>query len=306
MTPAHPPDPVASPEFAQRLQRLAAAMRLQPDKPEETHESTLRALWLAATHQPMSVERARHAPLSALDAEGLRRLDALLEQRLAGRPLAHITGFQHFAGLDLRVSPAALIPRLETELLARAAIDLATSMHIPGHPLCVIDACTGSGNVALALAANVPDIRVHAADLDPDALALAADNIRLHGLADIVSLHQGDLLAPFENPAFEDKVDLITCNPPYISSGKVAAMDPEIAGHEPALAFDGGPLGVSILMRLVERAPRLLRAGGWLAFEVGLGQGTAMLKRMQRTPLYGQLRTIEDASGAIRTILARH
>jgi release factor glutamine methyltransferase len=169
----------------------------------------------------------------------------------------------------------------------------------------VVDACTGSGNVALAVAHHVPNARVFAADLSEDAVSLARRNAAHLGLDSRTEFRAGDLLAPFDTPQFLGQVDLLTCNPPYISSAKVEHMPGEIAGHEPHLAFDGGPFGVAILMRLLQDAPRFLRSGGWLAFEVGLGQGPALVKRLEKAGAFKEIRTLADSTGSIRALLAR-
>jgi release factor glutamine methyltransferase len=125
------------------------------------------------------------------------------------------------------------------------------------------------------------------------------------GLSTRVEFRAGDLLAPFRDAQWNGAVDLLTCNPPYISSAKVPEMAGEISAHEPSMAFDGGPFGVSILMRLLQEAPEMLRPGGWLAFEVGLGQGPAMQKRLKSSGDFGVIRTHADAAGHIRVIAAR-
>jgi len=117
----------------------------------------------------------------------------------------------------------------------------------------------------------IPQSQVYAADLSEDAVALARENARHLQLHSRTEFGAGDLLAPFDKPELHGTIDLLTCNPPYISSAKVDHMHQEIAAHEPHLAFDGGPFGVNILMRLLQDAPRFLNHNGWLAFEVGLG-----------------------------------
>ena len=290
-----------NPTFADLRDRLAAGFAPLPDKPEETPDASLRALWHAAAGHPKSVVAAAAGELPPLDESGLSRLHALIDRRLEGVPLAHLTGRQHFAGMEMLAGAGALVPRRETELLAQAAIALAREVAAP----LVVDVCTGCGNVALALAQHVVDARVFGADLSEDALALARQNADRLGLADRVEFRAGDLLAPFDADEFLGQVDVLTCNPPYISSGKVGQMAAEIAGHEPRLAFDGGPLGVTILMRLVQGAPRYVRSGGWLAFEVGLGQGPALVRRLKGTPAYREVREIADENGAVRAILVR-
>lgn len=282
--------------------RLAAGLAILPDKPGETPDNTLRALWHAAAGAPCSAIAVMQKALPPLAEAGRQQLRALVERRLAGEPLAYLTGRGHFMGLDLLSGPAALIPRVETEQLAQAGIDLLCAAAAP-RPARVIDVCTGSGNLAFAIAHHVPDAEVFGADLSAEAIALAARNRSHLGLGG-VELRCGDLLAPF-GAEFDGTVDLLLCAPPYILSAKVGQMAREISAHEPRLAFDGGPLGVSILLRLLEESPRLLRRGGWLAFEAGLGQGPLMSRRLQRDAHYDEVRPLADARGDVRVVLAR-
>ena len=283
---------------------VEAGLQVLPDKPEETSVATVRALWHLASGEPMSARLATERTLPSLDAAGRARLRSLVVERLSGTPLAHQTARQSFMGVEMLAGPAALIPRQETELLARAATSLLRRLAETSPRLVVIDVCTGSGNLAAVLALAEPSASVHASDLSSDAVALARRNLGLLGLDDRVSLRVGDLLEPFDVDEFRGGVDLLTCNPPYISTGRLDEMPVEIVGYEPTLAFDGGPLGVRILQRLIREAPRLLRPGGWLAFEVGAGQGPAVEQRLRRSDDYGQVEGVMDATGQIRAVLA--
>ena len=292
-------------EFAKQLGQLNSTFKTPADKPAETAEATLRVLWWLAAGKPRSLISAQAEPLPNLDPTSLDKLDALIIRRLRGEPLAHLSGRQDFCGLELLATANALVPRRETELLAAAAIALVQELVSAHDGIQVLDVCTGSGNVALAIAHRCPAARVFGADIDAAAIELAQANARHLGLEARVDFRSGDLLAPFDQPGFIERIDLLTCNPPYISSTKVEQMPTEISAHEPRVAFDGGPLGVSILMRLIDEAPRWLRRGGWLAFEVGLGQGRSMARRLQRHPDYDEIREIHDAEGATRVVLAR-
>jgi release factor glutamine methyltransferase len=190
-------------------------------------------------------------------------------------------------------------------LLARVAVAIGHDLSERRGSITVVDVCTGSGNVALSVAKGVPSAFVHAADLSEEAVALAEKNARFLNLQDRVAFRAGDLLSPFETEQFLGAVDLLTCNPPYISSAKVPRMPEEIARHEPHLAFDGGPLGITILMRLMQQAPHFLRPGAWLAFEVGLGQGPSMLKRLKSSAAFDEVRPHMDANNDIRVVAAR-
>lgn len=293
-------------QWIERLETLEALQTL-PDKPEESPASTLRTLWLLAGGERVSSQAAETRPLRALSGQEAEALDALIDQRLSGTPLAHLSQRQRFMGLEMLAGPDALIPRAETELLARGAIEVLQGL-LPGMagraPL-VIDVCSGCGNVAAAVAAAIPEAQVHAADLSPEAVAFARRNMAHLGLAERVSVHEGDLLAPFESEAFLGRVDLLTGNPPYISTGRLASMAGEIIGHEPTLAFDGGPLGIRILQRIIREAPRFLRPGGWLAFEMGLGQGPAVIQRMKSSGHYDTIEALTDADGDVRAVRAR-
>lgn len=284
-------------------ERLANDLDVLPDKPEETPDSTLRALWFAAAGSPRSATAAALGELPALAHDHAHALEHFVTRRLAGEPLAHITGRQRFMGLEMLSAPQALIPRAETEQLAGASIDLLQSS-TASRPARVIDVCTGSGNLAFAMAHHVTDAEVFGSDLSVEAIDFAQRNGRHLGLSSRVQFRTGDLLAPFETADFIDHTDMIVCAPPYIRSTKVEQMATEIADHEPRLAFDGGPFGVTILMRLIEDAPRFLRPGGWLTLEVGLGQGPALTKRLQRDGNWQDVRALADANGDTRVLLA--
>lgn len=286
------------------LARLEDNLVPLPDKPEETSSTTLSALWCAAAGTPLSVESAADHPLAALDAEQEERLAGFVEQRLAGTPLAHITGRQQFMGIELLTSAEALIPRKETEILGRAAVRLLQEIEIKPDVPRVMDICTGAGNLAVSLAVQCPNSAVYASDLSAEAVLLARKNVAFHNLLDRVSIVEGDLFVPFDSKEFYESVDLLTCNPPYISTAKVGEMDEEISEHEPSLAFDGGSFGIKILHRLIKEAPLYLKKGGWLAFEVGLGQGKTLVRRMEKKYSYSQVVPVTDENGDIRVILA--
>jgi release factor glutamine methyltransferase len=275
------------------------------DKPEETPEGVLCALWATACGEPVSVDRAVCAPLPALDKESYERLRELIERRKSGVPLAHLTERQAFLGLEMLAGPEALIPRKETEILGRCALAKIACIARERGELIVIDVCTGSGNLALAYAYYEPQARVYASDLLNEAVALARRNVEFLGLGARVSMRLGDLLAPFEDPQFVGRCDFLSCNPPYISSAKLKELHPEIARHEPEAAFNGGVYGVSVLMKILRQAPRFLRPGGWLGLEVGHGQGEGIARQLAKNPAYAAVETYADVAGEVRAILAQ-
>ena len=291
--------------YARELALLEGSWVGLPDKPEETPETTLRALWFVAAGDPRSVEAAATTqlpPLSASEQEELRRL---VERRRSGVPLAHLTGRQSFMGLELLAGPEALVPRKETEILGRAALRVLRQTAEERGRAVVLDVCTGSGNLALALAYHEPRCEVVGGDLSADAVSLARRNAARSGLADRVRFVEGDMFAPFEEAGLRGGADLVVCNPPYISTAKAAGMPTEIAEFEPRLAFDGGAFGISILFRLVAGAPQFLKPGSWLCFEVGAGQGEPMAARLERAGSYVAVERVRDDAGDVRALLAR-
>lgn len=290
--------------YQELLQKISTHISSLPDKPEETPDGILRALWHMASAVSMSVHQAHETDLPELDRSGVEKLRDLVVQRIAGAPLAYLTGWQRFMGLEFMVDPRALIPRMETELLVHSAIKMLDLELKTKKPVTIVDICTGSGNIALSLAHQIPQAQVYGSDISHKAIELARSNARNLELQERVHFFEGDLFTPFDNASFYDKIDMITCNPPYISSGKVDTLHQEIINHEPRMAFDGGAFGVSILNRFAQEAPRFLRKGGWIALEVGVRQGPSVLKRLQQQNRFGHILPVQDSSGEIRVILA--
>ena len=288
--------------FDQAVARLRDTA-FSPDKPDETPETTARALWLAAAGRPCAVSSATD-PLPALSPERERTLAALIERRVSGEPLAYLTGRQGFMGLEFITQPGSLIPRRETELLGTATLELARRMADEAGTVHILDLCCGSGNLAVALAVHEPRARVCACDISFEALQTATKNVSLHNVENRVELQQGDLFEPVARNALRP-FDLVVANPPYIPSHKAHNMPSAVGGHEPVAAFDGGDFGFSILFRLAKETPEHLRSGGWLGFEVGVGQARIMEKRLQQQQAFDETRTVPDAAGIARALLAR-
>ena len=287
------------------LAQISTSWQGLPDKPDESPEGTLRALWLLASGIPKSFEHALFTGLPLLSEIPNDRLEALVENRLTGMPLAHMTKRQCFMGIEMLAGPDALIARKETEIVTRAALEILGELVSERGQVTVIDLCTGSGNIALALAFHQPDCRVYGSDLAPEAVELSKRNAQYLDLVERVDFYTGDLFTPFNNGEFLGNVDLVTCNPPYIATANIEKMPYEISGFEPQLAFDGGSFGVAILMRLMREAPRFLKPNSWLCFEVGLGQGEALVLRLERSEDYQEVRTFHDEAGHVRALLAR-
>jgi HemK-like putative methylase len=204
----------------------------------------------------------------------------------------------NFLGVEIEAGPGALVPREETELCGRTAID---KLRAQGGTT-LVDVCCGTGNLACAIAAAVPQVRGWALDLTDGAVALARANVERLGLAARLTVAQGDLFAPIAL-RLHGAVDVITCNPPYISTAKLATRD-DLAG-EPREAFDGGPYGVTIHQRVARDALALLRPGGWLVMEFGHGQERQLELVLRRARGYDTIDFVSDAQGAPRVVAAR-
>jgi release factor glutamine methyltransferase len=230
----------------------------------------------------------------ALEPAQVDSLRELVRRRGRREPLAYVLGSWSFYGLELHCDARALVPRPETEILVERCLALLEGSAAPA----IVDVGTGTGAIALALAARLPEASVTAIDLSPDALALAAENAALNGLADRVELLQGDLLAPVAGRRF----GLIASNPPYVAEGE--AVDSEVSDYEPALAVFADDAGRAILERLAADAQAALRPGGHLVVEVAEGQAPWLAERLAG----GGAEEIEgtrDLRGIERVVVAR-
>jgi release factor glutamine methyltransferase len=218
--------------------------------------------------------------------------------------LAYLKGFATFMGLSLRIAPGALVPRPETELLGETAVELLRARNETGRGLRALDMCCGSGNLACGIAAALPDLQMWASDVTPDAVRIARDNVERLDLAARVQVLQGDLFAPLAGLGLEGTFDAIVCNPPYISRNRLAGELAGLLAHEPREAFDGGPYGLTVHQRVIREAPAFLRAGGLLAFEIGLAQERQVMLLFSRSPAFENPSTRSDAAGNPRVVLA--
>ncbi len=219
---------------------------------------------------------------------------ALLQRRLAHEPLPYITGHREFYGLDLEVTPAVLIPRPETETLVEHAIAFARTLT---GPLTIADIGTGSGAIAISLAVALPDARLIATDISADALAVVRRNAGRHAVADRMDFREGDMLEPIP-----ERVQVITANLPYLTTAMWQDEYPEVHGHEPRLALDGGPDGLDQVRRLLADAPTHLTANAALLAEIGEWQGDAAQALARAAFPTARITTHPDLAGRDRVL----
>lgn len=217
----------------------------------------------------------------------------LVKRRAAREPVAYLVGHREFFSLDIRVTPDVLIPRPDTETLVMEAVTIAK----PQAASAVLDLCTGSGCVAVAIAKNVAASTVTAVDISPAALTIAAENAAKHGVSDRVAFFEGDLFAPL--PATE-RFDIIVSNPPYVRTDELAGLEADVRMYEPRLALNGGADGLDLVRSIIAAAPDWLNPGGWLMLEIDPQQFAAVDELGARTGKFVEMAKSKDLSGRWR------
>lgn len=249
---------------------------------------------LGVDHGEVRMRGILRTPVVERDAE---RFEDLVQERATRVPLQHLTGRAHFRHLTLAVGPGVFVPRPETELTAGHAVEAARAA---GPAPVVVDLCTGSGAIALAVADEVPGARVHAVELSPDAHGWARRNTDRLGLP--VDLRLGDATTAFED--LEGAVDVVVSNPPYIPDGAVP-VDPEVRDHDPALALFGRSAdGLAVPLAVAARAAVLLHAGGVLVMEHADEQGESLPAALRATGEWRDVVDHRDLAGRPRTTVA--
>ena len=222
----------------------------------------------------------------------------LIDERARRRPLQHLTGTQWFWKHEFRVTPDVLVPRPETELLVEVALELLRDVERPR----LVDVGTGSGCIALSLAAERPDAEIHATDISEAALAVARDNAIHLGLDGRVAFRRGDLLEPVG--ALTGRLDLVLSNPPYVSVTELGHLSPEVRVHDPHQALIPPGDRLSVYRRLAPAAARLLRPGRALAVEIGQGMEDEVARELEGGGLE-VVRVLPDLAGIRRVVIAR-
>lgn len=289
------------PALAQATETLRAA---------GVHSPRADAEYLAA--HVLGVQRTRLALLPSLTAEQLSHFTELVVRRAKRIPLQYLTGTAVMGDIDVAVGPGVFVPRPETELLFAWALgQLATRRQ--RDTAVVVDLCTGSGALALAIAHARPDVVVHAVEHDPDAARWArrnADTQRNAGDTPI-ALHQGDVTDPGVLSDLNDAVDLIVANPPYVPTQRRASdtglseLDPEVFAHDPHVALFGGADGLAVITPMIATIARLLRAGAVAAVEHDESHGAQVAQLFSVTGQFTAIMEHPDLSGRPRFVAAR-
>lgn len=241
------------------------------------------------------------APMAAgLFSEYKRKIN----ERKSGRPLQYIVGTQDFMGLQFRVNPDVLIPRMDTEVLVERIISIAGNKIDKGswNNAQLLDLCTGSGCIGISLAHRFPNVTVTLTDVSEKALATASENARINGVFTRCEFLLGNMFRAVQSGR---KFSIITSNPPYIESNVIETLDTEVKDYEPRMALDGGKDGLDYYRVIAVDADRYLEDGGLLALEIGCDQAASVKALLQNTGRYQKIVTFDDYAGLNRVVIAQ-
>lgn len=264
---------------------------------EAQAEFTAREIVAAATDRTMG-QLVADFTLSVFQRD-IQRVQEMVGRYLAGEPLAYILGQWNFYGLPLTVTPAVLIPRDDTEAVASLAIGRARLL--PQNPR-ILDLCAGSGCIGLAVASKVKDARVTLGEISPEAIRIAKKNIQDNHLSGRVSCIELDAMQ--EPPKFLGKYDMIVSNPPYITAAQMVELEPSVREFEPRIALYGGEDGLDFYRAIVKNYGPLIRPGGFICFEFGMGQEADVCRILMENG-YQLIKLERDSGERARAVLAQ-
>ncbi len=240
----------------------------------------------------------------ALSEGDLATYRALVQRAGEQEPIAYLTGKAHFFNLEFEVGPGVLIPRPDTETLVENVLQLARNT--PGFEAPrVLDLCTGSGCIAIAVAHRLKSAIVTAIDNSEPAVAIARRNVEKIGVADRVTVEHGDLYEPLSRMVDVAPFNLIVSNPPYIPTGQIASLDRNVRDYEPPEALDGGIDGLVLHRRILDSANDRLIPGGRIYLEIAFDQGPAAREVVGQHDEFDDVRVLKDYAGHDRVVTAR-
>ena len=232
----------------------------------------------------------------ATDPKVKKKIEESLERRLNGEPLAYVLGEWEFYGVPLTVNEHVMIPRTDTEVLARETINLLRRKVWQTR---MLDLCTGSGCIGLAVAANVPNCRIVMIDSSEKALAVCRTNMLKNNLSSRITAMDADILQ--KPPAILGEFDVISSNPPYIPTADIETLDSSVKDYEPRVSLDGGEDGLDYYHAIAGSWGKLLKPGGHLALECGIGQAAAVRYILKQSK-FGDIKTYKDTLGIERVV----
>lgn len=262
--------------------------------------AALEARLIAATAAGKSTEKLLRDMRYYATDEVERRAEEMVQRRLAGEPVAYITGVWEFRGLPMEVSRDVLIPRIDTEVLAELAIKyLRGTGRLDAR---VLDLCSGTGCIGCAIAAELPRVRVVLSDVSAAAMDISRRNVERNGLGGRVSFLPADVTK--QPPLMTGSFDLVVSNPPYIPTMEILTLDPSVRDYEPVWALDGGEDGLDFYRAILKNWASVIRQGGELMFEVGEDQAERV-KDLMRMAGLREARSFPDTQNIQRVVAAK-
>lgn len=262
--------------------------------------AALEARLIAATAAGKSTEKLLRDMRYYATDEVERRAEEMVQRRLAGEPVAYITGVWEFRGLPMEVSRDVLIPRVDTEVLAETAIKyLKDTGRLDAR---VLDLCSGTGCIGCAIAAELPRVRVVLSDVSPEAMEISRRNVSRNGLDGRISFLPADVMKL--PPLMTGSFDLVVSNPPYIPTVEIMTLDPSVRDYEPVWALDGGEDGLDFYRAILKNWALVIRQGGELMFEVGEDQAERV-KDLMRMAGLREARSFPDTQNIQRVVAAK-
>lgn len=262
--------------------------------------AALEARLIAASAAGKSTEKLLRDMRYYATDEVERRAEEMVQRRLAGEPVAYITGVWEFRGLPMEVSRDVLIPRIDTEVLAETAIKyLKDTGRLDAR---VLDLCSGTGCIGCAIAAELPRVRVVLSDVSPEAMEISRRNVSRNGLDGRISFLPADVMKL--PPLMTGSFDLVVSNPPYIPTMEILTLDPSVRDYEPVWALDGGEDGLDFYRAILKNWALVIRQGGELMFEVGEDQAERV-KDLMRMAGLREARSFPDTQNIQRVVAAK-
>lgn len=243
-----------------------------------------------------------------LAKQASKQVARTLKHRAIGEPIEYILGRTEFYGLPLTITKDVFIPRPETEILVEEAIKVISSIEYPclfgrqgASSIDVLDLCTGSGCIAVALAKSLPHVKITATDVSFSALGVAEKNAEINRVPDRIAFLKSDL---FESLQADMRYAVCVCNPPYIASLDIPGLMPEVQ-FQPRISLDGGKDGLDFYRKAILSLPRYLQAGGFLIMEIGFNQRKAIEEIFKKTEKFEIIEVIQDYNSIERVIVAK-
>jgi release factor glutamine methyltransferase len=231
----------------------------------------------------------------------LGKYRAMIKRLADGEPIQYITGVQEFWSMDFIVNREVLIPRPETEILVEQVIKAYKENSYAERPVVnILDMCTGSGAIAVAVASEIKNAVIVASDISEEALNIARQNITRHGMQNRITLLEGDLFEPFKG--LNNHFDIIVSNPPYITKEDYRLLPVKIRDFEPKIALESGVDGLSHIRAILEKVPHFLSPGGWLMLEMDPSQTDVVNKIIHKNGYFISASVIKDYSGRDRIV----